>query len=60
MDTLGEEITKQVETIYSNVGEVKDEVLLNKKASRKAMGESHYTCRQADQAVGEGDKRYTG
>ena len=38
MDTLGEEITKQVETIYSNVGEVKDAVLLNKKASIKGDG----------------------
>ena len=37
MDTLGEEITKQNETIYSNVGEVKDELLLNKVASRKAV-----------------------
>ena len=37
VDILGEEITKQVETIYSNVGEVKDEVLLNKVASMKAV-----------------------
>ena len=38
VDTLAEEIVKKVKTFNSTVGEVEAEVLLNKVASRKAMG----------------------
>ena len=37
MDTLEEEIAKEVETFHSTVGEVEAEVLLNKVASSKAV-----------------------
>lgn len=37
MDTLAEEIAKEVKTFYSTVGEVDAEVLLNKVASSKAV-----------------------
>ena len=37
MDTLGEEIAKEIEIFQSTVREVKAEVLLNKVASSKAV-----------------------
>ena len=37
VDTLAEEIAKEVQTLNSTVGEVEAEVLLKKVASRKAM-----------------------
>ena len=37
MDTLGEEIPMKVETFHTNVGEVEPEILLNKRACRKAV-----------------------
>ena len=37
VDTLGEEIPKKVETFHTNVGEVEPEILLNKRACRKAV-----------------------
>ena len=37
VDTLVEEIAKEVETFHSTLGEVHAEVLLNKVASRKAV-----------------------
>ena len=37
VETLAEEIAKRVETLYSTVGEVDAEVLLNKVASSKAV-----------------------